>query len=161
MLAFILSLSFIASLALAVTARARQTQSSESAALVGKVIDPSGAAISNAPVEITNSSDSYHRSVRTNSGGYFEALRLPPGSYAIRLRFPGFKTMLREGVRLATPSPTALGPGNSARSSVAGRVPENPRTPSSSSPAAALAAYSRAISLAALFCEETLSTPSK
>ncbi|WP_353069430.1 carboxypeptidase-like regulatory domain-containing protein [Tunturibacter empetritectus] len=66
--------------------------------LKGRVFDPSGAAIANAPVELVESSTNLHRSTTTSSSGDYLFIHLNPGSYRVEVKAPGFKGLNREGV---------------------------------------------------------------
>jgi Carboxypeptidase regulatory-like domain len=68
--------------------------------LKGRVLDPSGASIANAAVELTESSTNQHRSTTTSSSGDYLFVHLNPGSYSVEVKAPGFKTLNREGVSL-------------------------------------------------------------
>ncbi|MBB5341738.1 TonB-dependent receptor [Tunturiibacter gelidoferens] len=68
--------------------------------LKGRVLDPSGAAIANAPIELTESSTNLHQSTTTSSSGDYLFIHLNPGSYRVEVRTPGFKNLDREGVNV-------------------------------------------------------------
>src|SRR5262245_18648752 len=58
----------------------------------GTVTDPSGAAIANAKVTVTNEGTNLSVTTTTNQTGNFTANQLPVGSYKITVEAPGFKT---------------------------------------------------------------------
>ncbi len=58
----------------------------------GVVTDPSGAAIPNAKVTVTNVGTNLSVATTTNQSGAYVAKELPPGSYKISVEAPGFKT---------------------------------------------------------------------
>jgi hypothetical protein len=58
----------------------------------GTVTDPSGAAIPNAKVTVTNVGTNLSVSTTTNQSGAYTVKELPPGSYKITVEAPGFKT---------------------------------------------------------------------
>src|SRR6266404_9049378 len=66
----------------------------------GVVTDPSGAAIANAKVTVTNVGTNYSVSATTNGGGFYVARELPVGSYKITTEAPGFKTRTDTNVSL-------------------------------------------------------------
>jgi hypothetical protein len=67
----------------------------EVAGLVGTVIDPSGAAVSDASVKLTNTNTGATSETQTNETGYYRFVRLAPG--------PGYElTISKEGFRKAT-----------------------------------------------------------
>jgi hypothetical protein len=66
--------------------------------LKGRVFDPSGAAIANAPVELIESATNMHQATTTSSSGDYLFIHLNPGSYRVEVKAPGFKNLEREGV---------------------------------------------------------------
>ncbi len=58
----------------------------------GVVTDPSGAAISNAKVTVTNTATNYTVSSTTGEAGLYTAKELPVGTYKVTVEAPGFKT---------------------------------------------------------------------
>jgi outer membrane receptor protein involved in Fe transport len=58
----------------------------------GTVTDPSGAAIANAKVTVTNVGTNLSVTSTTNSAGLYTAKELPVGTYKITVEAPGFKT---------------------------------------------------------------------
>src|ERR1700722_20551255 len=67
-------------------------QSAGTAGLAGTVTDPSGAAIPNVTVTITNNDTGQNRSATTGADGQYKFTLLPPGSYRVRFAAMGFKT---------------------------------------------------------------------
>jgi len=72
--------------------------------LFGRVLDPQGAAILAATVEIRNTQTGVALSYKTNDTGYYEGNLLLPGDYEITASMEGFKRLLRRGVRLPVSS---------------------------------------------------------
>ncbi len=68
--------------------------------LTGTVTDPSGAAVPNAKVTITNQATNFSARVTTNQTGVYSARELPVGTYKISVEAPGFKTFSDVGVAL-------------------------------------------------------------
>ena len=66
----------------------------------GTVTDPSGAAIPNAKVTVTNQATNLSVTTTTNQTGLYNARELPVGSYTISAEAPGFRTVTNSGVRL-------------------------------------------------------------
>src|SRR5665213_1616088 len=66
-------------------------QSSGTSALAGTVTDPSGAAIPNVMVTITNNGTGQTRTSTTGSDGIYRFTLLPPGDYKVRFVANGFK----------------------------------------------------------------------
>src|SRR5262244_2791130 len=85
--------AFLSVLGLAVTALAQV----QNGAFTGTVTDPSGAAVPNAKVTITNLGT--NASV-TNTTGFFNARELPPGTYRLSAEAQGFKTYTNNNVAL-------------------------------------------------------------
>ena len=68
--------------------------------VTGQITDPSGAAVPNASITLTNvATDAVRQTVSTGSGDY-SFLSLPPGSYNIKAERSGFKTALSQGVNV-------------------------------------------------------------
>jgi len=66
--------------------------------ILGRVMDPSGAVLSNVNVTLTNEATGVSRSVQTNTNGDYVLLEVQPGSYQVQFEQQGFKTNLRKGV---------------------------------------------------------------
>ncbi len=89
-------LIFLVVLLFALTALA-QIQNGQ---FTGTVVDPSGAAVSNAKVTITNQATNLSVTANTNSSGLYVARELPVGTYKISVEAAGFKTFSDVGVVL-------------------------------------------------------------
>ena len=59
----------------------------------GEITDPSGAAIANAKVTVTNTGTNLTQTVTTNPSGLYTAKELPVGTYKITVEAKGFKTI--------------------------------------------------------------------
>src|SRR5215469_3342167 len=79
---------FLSVILLAVGARAQI----ENGQFTGVVTDPSGAAILNAKVTVTNTGTNLSVSTATNSSGLYVVKELPVGTYKISAEAKGFKT---------------------------------------------------------------------
>jgi hypothetical protein len=66
--------------------------------LVGNVTDPSGAAVPDALIRVTEADTGDIREVRTNSSGVYSFPSLPPGTYALEVTVGGFQKSKREGI---------------------------------------------------------------
>jgi hypothetical protein len=66
----------------------------------GSVTDPSGAAVAGAEVTATNAETNQPATVKTSDQGVYQLLYLRPGPYSIRVTAAGFKTTLRDNIRL-------------------------------------------------------------
>ncbi|MGA2878982.1 MAG: TonB-dependent receptor [Bryobacteraceae bacterium] len=75
-------------------------QSAGTAALAGTVTDPSGAAVPNVTVTITNNDTGQSRTTTTGSDGSYKFGLLPPGSYRASFAASGFKTAEVAAVQL-------------------------------------------------------------
>src|ERR1043166_2214194 len=71
------------------------------AGMQGTVLDPSGAAVVGAAVDILHVETGDPRRLVTNSAGHWEDPVLSPGDYEIKVSAPGFQTVLRKGLHLA------------------------------------------------------------
>jgi len=83
------SLLLLCILGLCVIPRLALAQQS-SATVNGVVTDPSGAAIANAKVELTNVGTGVSRTTATNADGAYLFLNVVPGPYTMRAAAPGF-----------------------------------------------------------------------
>jgi hypothetical protein len=83
-----------------VTALAQETRST----ILGTVKDSTGAVVTGATVEITNTDTNTTVKLATNSSGYFEAPYLLPGGYSITVTALGFKKHLQRGYTLTVNS---------------------------------------------------------
>jgi len=90
-------LFLLISLALLAGVAAAQVQNGQFA---GTVLDPSGAAIPNAKVTITNSGTGLAVTSTTNQTGSYVARELPPGTYKMTSEAPGFRTAVNTAVTL-------------------------------------------------------------
>ncbi|MFN0101438.1 MAG: carboxypeptidase regulatory-like domain-containing protein [Bryobacteraceae bacterium] len=71
------------------------------ATLNGRVLDPSGAPILDAPVTVKNLGTNAAFSTRTDVQGNFTILFLQPGTYSATVEAPGFKKATRTGFELS------------------------------------------------------------
>lgn len=70
------------------------------ATLSGTVTDPSGAAVPNAAVSITNTSTGISKDVATDSAGFYTAPNLTPAVYDVKISAAGFSTQTQTGITL-------------------------------------------------------------
>jgi Carboxypeptidase regulatory-like domain len=73
----------------------------QEATIVGTVTDPSGAAVANAAVTITNTDTGVTRSLPTSADGQYVAPDLIIGHYTVRVAAPGFKAAEQKDTTLA------------------------------------------------------------
>src|SRR4029077_21272471 len=64
----------------------------------GTVTDPTGAAIANAKVTVTNPATDLNFTATTNSGGSYTVREVPAGVYKITVEAAGFRTVSNAGV---------------------------------------------------------------
>ena len=76
----------------AICAPSLMAQSAGTSALAGTVTDPSGAAIPNVTVTITNNGTGQSRTATTGADGTYRFTLLPPGNYRVSFSATGFKT---------------------------------------------------------------------
>ena len=62
-------------------------------AIQGTITDPSGAAVPNASVTISNADIGYEHTLQTDSAGLYSLGPLTPGNYAVRISAAGFTTL--------------------------------------------------------------------
>ena len=82
-------------LPLVVSLLTAQVQNGE---FTGVVTDPSGAAIANAKVTVTNPSTNFTETTTTSQNGLYNLKELPVGTYKIAIDASGFKTLSNPGV---------------------------------------------------------------
>src|SRR6267154_2257111 len=71
------------------------------AGLRGRVLDPSGAAVANAHVELIESAKNVHQSTTASSTGDYLFTNLNPGSYEVVAAAPGFQALHHTGITVA------------------------------------------------------------
>src|SRR6266853_552294 len=64
----------------------------------GTVTDPTGAAIANAKVTVTNAATGLSVAATTNASGGYTVKEVPPGIYKVAVEAPGFKKLENSGV---------------------------------------------------------------
>ncbi len=72
----------------------------QEATVVGTVTDPSGAAVANAKVTLTNTDTTITKELTTNNDGQYTAVDIHIGPYTIKVETSGFKTAERKGLVL-------------------------------------------------------------
>jgi hypothetical protein len=70
--------------------------------LTGRVFDPSGAAVPNAHLTITNTNTGAHFDTISGADGYYTVPFLEPGPYEITAVAPGFKKYVHGGIQIQT-----------------------------------------------------------
>ena len=72
----------------------------DTASITGTVSDPSGAAVGNAQVALSNPERGINRETKTNGDGEYLVGGLPPGPYKLSIVAPGFKKYSAKGIKL-------------------------------------------------------------
>ena len=73
-----------------------------SGTFAGNVVDQAGAAVPGAAVTIMAMGTNLSRTMLTGPEGFYLFSGLTPGAYRMRVELPGFRPMIREGIRLST-----------------------------------------------------------
>ena len=76
--------------------------------LAGMIHDPTDAAVPEASVTVVNQETGFHRLVMSRSDGTYSVVSLEPGIYKITVRHPGFRTLIRLGVRVDALQPVRV-----------------------------------------------------
>src|SRR5438067_10364829 len=69
-------------------------------AIVGRVVDASGAVVPRAAVTVTNKGTGVAVNTTTNDTGEYQVLALIPGTYSVRVSSQGFDTVVRDSLEL-------------------------------------------------------------
>jgi hypothetical protein len=76
--------------------------------LAGIIRDPSNAGVPDALVTVVNQDTGFHWLTTSRSDGSYSLVSLEPGFYKITVRHPGFRTLIRLGVRVDTLQPARV-----------------------------------------------------
>src|SRR4051812_9578586 len=79
-----------------------------SAELAGEVSDQAGAAVAGATVTVTDVATNRERAAVTTADGLYTIAGLAPGTYRADIALAGFKSIRRDGIRVATGEKTRL-----------------------------------------------------
>src|ERR1035441_4358486 len=79
---------------------AARAQAVANAQINGRVLDPSGAVVPNAPVRATQTETQRRIEVQSNGQGEYVLNNLPVGHYVLSIEMPGFKQYQRLGLDL-------------------------------------------------------------
>src|ERR1700747_3150307 len=69
-------------------------------AIVGRVVDASGAVVPRAAVTVTNKATGVVVTTTTNDTGEYQVLALIPGTYSVRVSSQGFDSVVRDNLEL-------------------------------------------------------------
>jgi Carboxypeptidase regulatory-like domain/TonB dependent receptor len=72
----------------------------------GLIVDPSAASVPGAMITVVNEDTGVRRVTQSQSDGGYIVSSLQPGVYKLTVRKPGFRTMIRFGVKLTDAQPT-------------------------------------------------------
>jgi len=100
-----LGLSMLAGLLFAMPGVAQQTLGS----LNGTVVDPTGAAVSDATVTVTDAAINVTRSTTTQGNGFYQIFNLPIGIYTVKVGHAGFENALVSGITVQEARATTVG----------------------------------------------------
>lgn len=70
--------------------------------ITGRVVDQAGAMVPGAAITVTATRTNQRRVVVSANDGIYTVAGLPPGEYRLEIQLSGFRSVHREGVRLAT-----------------------------------------------------------
>src|SRR5215469_5971685 len=73
-------------------------QSTTQGAVGGTIVDPSGSAVPNAKITVTNMHTNAESSGISDDAGRFAVPQLPPGSYVVQISSQGFNNYRQENV---------------------------------------------------------------
>lgn len=97
------SLRWVCACALALCGIAAPVQAQVGAgAITGQVVDQAGSFVPGVVLTVTEVGTTFTRAAVTADDGGYSIPSLPPGAYRIRAELSGFRTLIREGVRLST-----------------------------------------------------------
>jgi outer membrane receptor protein involved in Fe transport len=88
--------------ALLVLAALGFSQSRETGAITGKVVDDQGAALPGVSLTLTSANLMGSRTAISDTEGIFRFPALPPGIYVVKAELQGFVTVIQENIRLTT-----------------------------------------------------------
>jgi len=84
------------------------SQSKETGAIIGAVIDQQGAPLPGVTVTVSSPNLMGTRTSVTEADGAYRFPALPPGEYTVKAELDGFKTVVRENIRLTTTTRLAV-----------------------------------------------------
>lgn len=87
---------YLLALAICVTAYAQEFR----ATLAGRIVDPAGAAVADAKIEVKNADTGQVSTTTSGDDGSYTVAFLTPGNYVVTVEKSGFNKVVREGVHL-------------------------------------------------------------
>ncbi len=105
-----ISIKFLAVAVLCLLAGIGQVfaQSTVTGGISGKVSDPQGAVVPNAPVTVTNTGTNSTVNVTATNDGSFRVTNLQPGTYSVSVTVSGFETYRQENIVVEVGQATSL-----------------------------------------------------
>ncbi|MGD0681838.1 MAG: TonB-dependent receptor [Terracidiphilus sp.] len=100
----------ILTLAVCLGTVALNAQTSTQGAIVGTVLDPTGAVVPGAAITIHNMGTNAEIKLTSDASGFYKAPLLEPGTYRVTFVKPGFTTTRAEGVLVQVGMPTDVSP---------------------------------------------------
>lgn len=76
--------------------------------IVGTVADPSGAAVPNATITVTNVAQGVSFTTKTNASGNYQQGHLIVGTYSVKVEAPGFQSYVQQNVAVNVDASTAV-----------------------------------------------------
>lgn len=80
--------------------------SAKAATITGTVVDPTGASIAHAVVELNSGSEKYQ--IQADDAGLYKFPNLPVGEYTVKVTMPGFKSRIVKSIHLSEREPDRL-----------------------------------------------------
>src|SRR5579859_20024 len=84
------------------------SQTAPTSTLTGTVVDATGGAVANAPLELTNTATRWTRRGATDRQGRFLFSPIPPGIYDLTVSAAGFATVKRQAIALDVDVPATV-----------------------------------------------------
>ena len=78
----------------------------DTGSLTGRVVDPSGAGVASAAIQLRNVNSGAARDGRASADGLYQFNLLPPGVYEVTAQASGFRRFVDSEVRIQVAQPT-------------------------------------------------------
>ena len=98
----------IAALILIAMTGVAQVRAPDYTQITGSILDGSGASVPGAAVSVTDEETGFRHSALSQPDGGYDVSSLRPGVYKITVRKPGFRTMIRFGVKVGESRPARV-----------------------------------------------------
>lgn len=99
---------WVSLLALVIFAGGKATFGQAATSLRGSVMDPSGAAIPNATVQLINTGTNATRTAYTDAQGAYDFLQVVPGTYRLEVQAKGFSKYVQNSIQLLVNLPATV-----------------------------------------------------